>query len=154
MNRFRWVACQLDELKKCTTRKKALEYILNSLPETLEGTYDQILSRISPADASCAVKLLLWLAFAEEPLHMDYLAIIVEFDIDTKAFDSDVKLSCSADVLKICSSLVTRMSDNTVELAHASVKTYICVRKEEDDKLKHCDGSFSRRYIALLVNVA
>ena len=116
MNRFRWVACQLDELKKCTRRNKTLKYILESLPETLEGTYDQILSRISPADASCAVKLLLWLAFAEQPLHMDYLAIIVEFDIDTKAFDSDAKVSYSTDVLKICSSLVTRMSNDTVEV--------------------------------------
>ena len=60
-----------------------MEYILESLPKTLEETYDQILSRISPADASCAVKLLLWLSFAGQPLHMDYLAIIVEFDIDT-----------------------------------------------------------------------
>ncbi|KAF8336030.1 ankyrin repeat-containing domain protein [Amanita rubescens] len=126
---FRWVACQLEELKKCTKRRKTLDYILESLPATLEGTYDQILSRIPPADASGAVKLLLWLAFANQPLHIDYLALIVEFDMDKRDFDPDGRLSSSADVLKICSSLVARMDDNTVQLAHASVKTYVLEKK-------------------------
>ena len=125
VNRFRWAACQLDELKKCTKRRKTLNYILESLPETLEGAYDQILSRIPPADASCAAKLLLWLAFSKQPLHIDYLAVVVEFDLEEKAFVPDARLSSPADVLKICSSLVTRMSDDTVQLAHASVKKYI-----------------------------
>ena len=147
MNRFRWVACQIDELKKCTKRKKSLEYILESLPETLEETYDQILSRISAADASCAVKLLLWLAFAEKPLHIDYLAIIVEFDIDTKAFNPDAKVSYSTDVLKICSSLVTRMSDNTVEFAHASVKTYVLEKKRTINSNIVMDPSFGDSFV-------
>src|SRR6266550_5651673 len=125
VNRFRWVACQLDELKKCTKRRKTLNYILESLPKTLEGTYDQILSRIPPADASCAVKLLLWLAFSKQPLHIDYLAVVVEFNLEEKAFDPDARLSSPIDVLKICSTLVTRMGDDTVQLAHASVKKYI-----------------------------
>ena len=129
VNRFRWVACQLDELKKCTKRQKSLDYILESLPETLEGTYDQILSRISPADASDAVKLLLWLAFAKYALHIDYLAIIVEFDMDKKRFNPDAKLSSPEEVLKICSSLVTRMGDDTVQLAHASVQKYVQEKK-------------------------
>ena len=146
-NRFRWVACQLDELKKCTRRKKTLKYILESLPETLEGTYDQILSRISPADASCAVKLLLWLAFAEQPLHMNDLAIIVQFDTNEKIFDSDAKLSYSTDVLKICSSLVIRMSDNTVEFAHASVKTYVLEKSRTVNSKIVMDPSFGDSFV-------
>ena len=98
---------------------------LENLPVTLEATYDRILSSIPSADALDAVKLLLWLAFAEHPLHIDHLAILVEFNMEHKEFDSDARLTSSLDVLKICSSLVTRMSDNTVQLAHASVKTYI-----------------------------
>ena len=125
MYRFRWAACQLEELKRCTRRQKTLKYILESLPETLEATYDQILSRITPADASDAAKLLLWLAFAEKPLHIDCLAIVVEFDVAEEDFDPVAKLSSSEDVLRICSSLVTKMSDNTVQLAHASVKEYV-----------------------------
>src|SRR6266550_6955524 len=113
VHRFRWVACQLDELKKCTKRRKTLDYILESLPATLEGTYDQILSRVPPADASGAATLLLWLAFANQPLDIDYLGVIVEFDVDKKDFDLDGRLSSSEDVIKICSSLVTRTDDNT-----------------------------------------
>ena len=125
MYRFRWAACQLEELKRCTRRQKTLKYILESLPETLEATYDQILSRITPADASDAAKLLLWLAFAKKPLHVDCLAIVVEFDVSSEDFDPIAKLSSSEDVLRICSSLVAKMSDNTVQLAHASVKEYV-----------------------------
>ena len=106
-------------------RPKTLKSTLENLPVTLEATYDRILSSIPPADAPDAVKLLLWLAFAEHALHIDYLAITVEFDMVHKEFDSDARLSSPQDVLKICSSLVTRMTDNTVQLAHASVKTYV-----------------------------
>jgi hypothetical protein len=62
-------------------------------------------------------------------LHIDYLAIIVEFDMDKNTFNPDAKLSSAAEVLKICSSLVTRMGDNTVQLAHASVQKYILEKK-------------------------
>ena len=126
--RFRWVACQLDELKKCTKRKKTLQYTLDHLPDTLEETYDQVLSGIShPTDASDAAKLLLWLAYSEHPLHIDDISSILEFDVDLEesSLNSDGKLSSSEDVLWICSSLVTRMDNNTVQLAHASVKQYV-----------------------------
>ena len=125
MNRFHLVACQLEELKECARTEKTLEYILEGLPVTLEATYDQILNRISPANASHAMKLLLWLAFAEKPLDIDYLAVIVEFDLDKKSFDPMAKLSAPTDILRICSSLVTEMRNNTVKLAHASVKDYV-----------------------------
>ena len=125
MNRFHLVACQLEELKECARTEKTLEYILEGLPVTLEATYDQILNRISPANASHVMKLLLWLAFAEKPLDIDYLAVIVEFDLDKKSFDPMAKLSAPTDILRICSSLVTEMGNNTVKLAHASVKDYV-----------------------------
>jgi hypothetical protein len=147
VSRFHWVACQLDELEKCTKRRKTLDEILEHLPETLEGTYDQILSRISLADASDAVKLLLWLAFAKEPLHIDYLAIIVEFDLDKKVFNSDAKLTSSVDVLKICSSLVTRIGDNTVQLAHASVKQYVLEKKRTIQSKIVLDHSIGHAFI-------
>ena len=43
--RFRWVVCQLDELRKCarlSERRKALK----ALPKTLDETYEQILVNI------------------------------------------------------------------------------------------------------------
>ena len=38
-SRFRWVALQLIELKKCRTQK-AIREQLNNLPEGLDETYD------------------------------------------------------------------------------------------------------------------
>ena len=128
INRFRLVACQLEELKECARSQRTLEYILEGLPVTLEATYDQILTRIPPANASDAVKLLLWLAYAEQPLEIDYLAVIVEFDMEKKTFDPKAKLSAPSDILRICSSLVTKM-ENTVKLAHASVNKYIMEKR-------------------------
>ncbi len=45
MSRFCWVACQIEELKKCPNQKVLLG-TLESLPKDLEATYDQILQRI------------------------------------------------------------------------------------------------------------
>ncbi|KAF8335614.1 ankyrin repeat-containing domain protein [Amanita rubescens] len=144
---FRWVACQLDELKKCTKRKTTLKYILDHLPDTLEATYDQILNRISTADAPDAAKLLLWLTFAEHPIHIDYLAGIVEFDMDDKTFNSNGSLSSPEDILVICSSLVTKMDDNTVQLAHASVKQYIVEKPRIIQSRIIIDPSIGNRFV-------
>jgi len=114
---------------------------------TLEATYDQILSKIPSADAQDAVKLLLWLAFAKEPLQIDYLAIVVEYDIEKKTFDSDAKLSSPQEILKICSSLVTRMDNGTVQLAHASVKQYILEKKRGIQPNVVMDPSLGDRFI-------
>ena len=136
------MACQLEELKKCSKRIKALKDTLNSLPLTLEETYDQIISRIPQADVSDALKLLLWLAFAKEPLVIHELALVVEYDADQDLFDPEAKLSSPEEVLKICSSLVTKMYNNTVQLAHASVKEYILKRSRKLGMIDYSSGNF------------
>jgi hypothetical protein len=50
-HRFRWVACQLEELKHCSKSQNMLRQKLDGLPTTLKSTYDQILTRIEEADA-------------------------------------------------------------------------------------------------------
>ena len=91
----------------------------------MEATYDQIISRIKDVNALDARELLLWLAFAETPIHIEGLAKIVEFEVEDQAFNPDAKLDNPEDVLKICPSPVTKMMDDTVQLAHASIKEYI-----------------------------
>ncbi|KAF8621256.1 hypothetical protein AX15_007917 [Amanita polypyramis BW_CC] len=144
---FRWVTCQLEELKKCRKSLKALKTTLDGLPDTLEATYNQILNRISPVDAPEAVKLLLWLAFAKEPLPIQELVIIVEFDVEQNIFDPDAKLTTPEDVLKICSSLVTKMDGNTVQLAHASVKEYILQSPRVIGKGIRMDPTFGNLFV-------
>ncbi|KIL60365.1 hypothetical protein M378DRAFT_52332, partial [Amanita muscaria Koide BX008] len=104
---FRWVACQIVALERCSSSMVALKKTLEMLPKDLETTYDQILERIHAADATHAMKLLHWLVFALEPLQMEELAIVVQIDVKKNALDPNERLGSPKDILKICSSLVT-----------------------------------------------
>ncbi|KAF8343244.1 ankyrin repeat-containing domain protein, partial [Amanita rubescens] len=144
---FRWVACQLEELKHCSKSDSMLRQKLNGLPTTLNSIYDQILTRIEEADAMNAMKLLLWLTFSERPIHIEDLAIILEFDVESQQFDVDAKLHYPDDVLKICSSLVTKMEDETVQFAHASVKEYFQSDKRKIGSSVEVDPCFGHCFI-------
>ncbi|KAF8344853.1 hypothetical protein F5887DRAFT_885732 [Amanita rubescens] len=144
---FRWVACQLEELKHCSKSQNMLTQKLNSLPTTLNSTYDQILTRIEEADAMNAMKLLLWLTFSERPIYVEELAIILEYDVERQQFDVDAKLDYPDDVLKICSSLVTKMEDETVQFAHASIKEYFECDKRKIGLSVKVDPCFGHYFI-------
>ena len=126
--RFRWVACQLEELQKCSKSIRTLQDTLERIPETLEKTYDQILMRVPEVDAVNAMKLLVWLTFGEESFMLEDIARVVEINVNGNCLDTDGKLLYPHDVLRICSSLVTLMDDETVQLAHASVKEYMLAK--------------------------
>ena len=118
---------------------------LDGLPTTLKSTYDQILTRIEEADAMNAMKLLLWLTFSERPIHIDDLALILEFDVGSQQFDVNAKLDYPEEVLKICSSLVIKMGDETVQFAHASIKEYFQSDKRKigsSVRLNPCFGHY------------
>ena len=123
MYRFRWVACQIDELKRCPNQKSIME-TLRSLPKSLESTYDQIFQRIDEKEIPAARVILQWLVLGMRPLTAEELAIIVTFDTSAGNFDSSLGLASPDDVIHLCSSLVIKTGDNTVQLAHASVKEY------------------------------
>lgn len=40
LNRFRWVFCQLDKLRRCLSPR--IRQALDELPETLDETYERI----------------------------------------------------------------------------------------------------------------
>ena len=124
-----------------------LKQKLNGLPTTLESTYDQILTRIEEADAMNAMKLLLWLTFSERPIHVEDLAIIAEFDVEKQQFDVDAKLHYPDDALKICSSLVTKMEDETVQFAHASIKEYFQSDKRNIGLFVTVDPCFGHYFV-------
>lgn len=143
MIRFRWVACQLDALAKCTSLSK-LRKALRTLPKTLEETYDRILLSIDPERRSDALKMLQWLAFSVHPLALADMAEVLAID-HTKnipRFDPDLRLRDPRDVLEICPSLITisytvfpegvsqadfdePIPTDSLSLAHLSVKEYL-----------------------------
>ena len=106
--RFRWVALQLKELKKCRT-KKAIREQLNNLPDGLDETYDRILLRIDKRDCDYTKTFLLWLCFAVCPMTLKELAATVTVDLAAENgphFECENQLQDITDILKMCSSFV------------------------------------------------
>ena len=106
--RFRWVALQLNELKKCQN-KADLKKQLADLPQGLDKTYDQILLGIKEKDHSYAKTFLQWLCFAVRPLTLKELATTAAVDLCAEngaEYKSDNEFEDIQDVLKICSSFI------------------------------------------------
>ncbi|KAJ7049829.1 ankyrin repeat-containing domain protein [Mycena amicta] len=123
---FRWVTCQLDELRECLLRD--LQDTLNSLPTTLDATYARILSGIHPRNKPHARRLFNWLAFSCYPLHFTELAqvLAINFIDDAHAtFEEDcIEPDPKEAISRVCLSLVHIMADGTVQFAHFSVKEF------------------------------
>ena len=105
--RFRWVGCQLDALRKCFTIG-SLRKALNTLPKTLDDTYGRILTNIDEEYTQDAMKVLQCLVYSPRPMRISEVAEVLAVDIDDKQrFDIERRLPEPADILRICSSLVT-----------------------------------------------
>ncbi|USP72913.1 vegetative incompatibility protein HET-E-1 [Curvularia clavata] len=132
---FRWAVCQLDMLAKCRNLIM-LRKSLATLPQTLDQTYDRILSAIREEDCVYAMRILQWLTFSIRPLTAQEVAEVVAIDVAREvAFDHNEVLIDPLEALDICSSLVT-VTTNEVEemselpvriiaLAHYSVREYL-----------------------------
>jgi Ankyrin repeats (3 copies) len=116
--------CQLDALGKCLNLPR-LRKSLESLPDTLDGTYDRILCAIDKENSQDALKILQWLVYSARPLRIDEVvdAIAVYSDNDPR-FDLESRLPDPQDLLTICSSLIT-IAGVEIRLAHFSVKEYL-----------------------------
>jgi len=109
---------------------------LATLPQTLDQTYDRILTAISEDDRVYAMRILQWLTFSARPLSVGEIAEVVALDIRREPiFDRDEVLVDPLEVLNICASLVTITNDEGKEgsgcgsriitLAHYSVQEYL-----------------------------
>ena len=143
LNRFRWVFCQLDALKKCL-KPGSIRKALQNLPKTLDDTYARILVNINEECQQEARRALLWLAFSERPLLLEEVAEVAVFDPDID-FDPNERLPDPGYVLEILGSLVTVSSNSAssddsrdesdddsnclpgreIRLAHFLVKEYL-----------------------------
>ncbi|OJZ87121.1 hypothetical protein ASPFODRAFT_44747 [Aspergillus luchuensis CBS 106.47] len=115
--RFRWADLQIKRLEKSKT-EEAFQKALDSIPVTLEDTYKDTLERISPDDREAARTILIWLSFSAVPLDLKTIAAVVSF-----RFPEDVVTTCTTSLVTVS------ISDDTVRLAHFSVKEFL-VRNE------------------------
>ena len=159
--RFRWVACQLEVLAKCSNLSE-LRKDLHSLPSTLEETYERILLSIPEERRNDVVELLQWLAFSVRPLTLLEMTEVFAIDRDKHRFDPDRRPRKPHAILNNCSSLVkvtytdgyntvSVRESGTLSLAHLSVKEYLIserISKNSPLPYYHLDVKFANSAIS------
>jgi hypothetical protein len=109
---------------------------LATLPQTLDQTYERILSAISKEYSEYAMRILQWLTFSARPLSVEEIAEVAAINVERDpAFDRDEVLEDPLEALNICSSLVTITTSKVdgrvgsaqqiIALAHYSVQEYL-----------------------------
>ena len=153
LNRFRWVYCQLDNLRRCMP--SSIRKALDELPVTLDDTYQRILQSIPKQKWQHAHRLFQCMVAAIRPLRVEELA-----EIFAIGFGPDVTPNLVEDwrpenpeqaVFSACSTLITIIIDSDdegskiVQFSHFSVKEYLT-----SDRLGTSDvGNVCRFYISL-----
>lgn len=139
LHRFRWADLQLQSLASCLSPRE-IKSTLNSLPKDLDSTYDRILSAISNSEenATCAIRLLHFIAFSLRPMTVEELAETLAVDIESNDGPYVIherKLFQPNDILFILSALVTTRVEELenwcgktrtfITFAHFSVQEYL-----------------------------
>ncbi len=129
-NRFRWVFCQLDTLRRCMP--SSLRKALNELPTTLDDTYERALEGIPKEKQPHAHRLFQCLVAAIRPLRVEELAEIfaIEFDAEAGPILSEGWRPENPEeaVLSACSTLIAIIEDSDskiVQFSHFSVKEFL-----------------------------
>ncbi|KAG2103465.1 uncharacterized protein F5147DRAFT_809212 [Suillus discolor] len=137
---FRWVQCQLDEIRRCA-REIDIKDALNNLPAGLNETYDRIVCGIQQKGRGydqIAYNCLLWLAGALTPLTLGQLDEAMMINI----------------IVVACGSLVTYdETTGVVALSHYSVKEYL-ISPHPNNILKSTSDTHARIFELLITYVS
>ncbi|OCH90532.1 hypothetical protein OBBRIDRAFT_592935 [Obba rivulosa] len=139
---FRWVFCQLELLRRCIPA--TVQRTLNSLPKSLDETYQRMLEHIDESNWECAHRILQCLAVSARPLLIGEIAEVLAVDFDDATIPRLKDEWRSQDpithILSICSTLVTvDMDAGEVRFAHFSVQEYLTSERlasEEKNSIK------------------
>ena len=106
--RFRWVALQLAELAKCSSRREVDEQLVK-LPKGLDEIYNRILKNIDEKHRADTRMFLQWLAFCKRTMTIEEVAetITADFSEECPVFNQDKRYADPRDVLVRCSSFVS-----------------------------------------------
>jgi ankyrin repeat protein len=145
LDRFRWVYCQLDTLRRCMP--SSIRKSLNELPITLDDTYERILLGIPKEKFQHARRLFQCIVAAIRPLRVEELAEIfaIEFDPNevTNLVDGWRPENPEEAVHSACSSLIAIVNDEgskIVQFSHFSVKEYLTSDRLQTSDIGHvCD---------------
>ena len=105
-DRFRWVVCQVDELKNCATYGD-IKSALDSLPRTLDETYERALKGIREDFQEDAARIFQWLIFSAVPLRLNEIAEVFKTKPGEKDGIDDERSLLREDILlQYCGTLV------------------------------------------------
>ena len=124
--RFRWVQCQLNELKLLERDSARLDALKNLAPD-LPRSYKKILDRLSERldDQTLMLRALTWLLYCSYPLKLEYLATAACID-PLQPFSEDQRVDDNNTILKKCRSLICVQAEtNFVELCHFSITQFL-----------------------------
>ena len=114
-----------------------LRQTLNSLPETLDETYDRILCQLDPLFKREVLQILQWLTCSLRPLSLEELAETVAFDVDSDdKFNVENRLAEPTDVLTMCSSLVINIGTNSDDDEQLNFEPY----RDDDQETNKADN--------------
>ena len=141
LDRFRWVYCQLDNLRRCIP--SSIPKALNELPVTLDDTYERILQNIPKQKWQHAHRLFQCMVVARRPLRVEELAEMFAIGFGPNSAPNLVEEwrpeNAEEAVFSACSTLITIIIDSDtnseadsdaegskiVQFSHFSVKEYL-----------------------------
>src|SRR6267154_2809152 len=146
-DRFRWVFCQLDTLRRCMP--SSICKALDELPTTLDETYERALQGIPKEKRQHAHHLFQCLVVAIRPLRVEELAELfaIEFDdVSGPSLNEGWRPeNPESALLSACSTLIAVIEDDgskIVQFSHFSVKEYLTsgrLRTSEIGDVRHYD---------------
>jgi hypothetical protein len=144
-DRFRWVYCQLDTLRRCMP--SSIRKALNELPITLDDTYERILQGIPKEKFQHARRLFQCIVAAIRPLRVEELAEIFAIEFGPNEVTNLVEgwrpENPEEAVHSACSSLIAIIDDQgsrIVQFSHFSVKEYLTSDRLQTSDIGHvCD---------------
>ncbi|RJE23332.1 Ankyrin repeat protein [Aspergillus sclerotialis] len=137
---FRYIECQFGALKRCPRTKSHLNECLQSLPRSLDETYERILCNIDESCIDDARRILTLLCFSSRPLTVAELVDGYAVNLNEPPYlDSECRLLDIDSLSEICLGLIIIEEDNrakgrarlTVRIAHFSVQEYL-----ESDRIR------------------
>ncbi|CAG9982215.1 unnamed protein product [Clonostachys byssicola] len=105
---FRWATCQLDRIKQCLS-PAMIRAELQSMPETLDETYERILGSVPHVHRELVQSALKWLAFSSRPLLLEELAEAVVLSPGHGDFNpASSRLFTAKAIVDLCGVLVAQ----------------------------------------------